>query len=185
MDLSGNIARRRKQLDLTLDQLAERCGVSRAMLSAVERGEKSPTIHVLCRIAAGLSCTVSELIEEDPPQTLQVVRSGERPTLAEEGTGVERQLLSTTLMHYGLEAVWYVVPEGEAAGPFAPEELGRIEHLTVTRGQMGFGRGSEEIRLGPGDSVTYGPGEPVVYRNRGRGVCTFLLLIDKSELGRG
>jgi transcriptional regulator with XRE-family HTH domain len=185
MDLPGNIARRRKELDLTLEQLAARCGVSRAMLSAVERGEKSPTIHVLCRVAAGLVCTVSELIEEHPPHPLQVVRADARPTLRDDDSGVERQLLSTTLMHYGLEAVWYSVPEGETAGPFAPEELGRIEHLTVVTGRMGFGHGEEEVRLAPGDSVTYGPAEPVFYRNRGRGVCTAFLLIDKSELRRG
>ncbi len=62
--LGQNIRQRRKELGLTLDALSERSGVSRAMISEIERSCKNPTINVLVQIANGLGCTVSTLIEE-------------------------------------------------------------------------------------------------------------------------
>ena len=57
-DVNSRIANRvralRAELDLSLVALAERCGVSRSMLSLIERGESSPTAVVLDRIATGL-----------------------------------------------------------------------------------------------------------------------------------
>ena len=182
--LDRTIRARREQLDLSLEELAQRSGVSRAMLSDVERGRKSPTIHLLCRIAAGLSCTVSELLQEERPRRLHVLRADARPTVRDDN-GVERQVLSTALMHHGLEAIWYVVPPGESAGPFPPEALGLVEHITVVQGRLCLDHGSDSILLSAGDSVTYHIDETVSYRNPGRSTCRLFLLIDKSHLKRG
>ena len=51
---------------LTLDALAERAGVSRSMISLVERGESSPTAAVLDRLAAGLGVTIASLFADEP-----------------------------------------------------------------------------------------------------------------------
>ena len=48
----------------SLDKLASRCGVSRAMLSQIEQGKSTPTIAVLWKIANGLNVPFSELIKE-------------------------------------------------------------------------------------------------------------------------
>ncbi len=181
MQLGMNIRERRGLLGLSLETLAERCGVSRAMLSDVEREKKSPTIHVLCRIAAGLACTVSEFLGEEVPRRVHVIRRDERPTLREE-TGVTRQDLSTALMHHGLEAVWYVIPPGTSAGPFPKEALGSVEHITVIEGSMSLEYGDEATHLDAGDSVTYRISDTLHYHNRGTAVCRLLLLIDKSHL---
>ena len=55
----------REQADLTLDQFSKRSGVSRAMLSKVERGEKSPTIGVAKRIAHALDTSFSALVGDE------------------------------------------------------------------------------------------------------------------------
>ena len=185
MQLGENIRARRLRRGLTLDALADRCGVSRAMLSEVERDSKSPTIRVLCEIASGLQCTVSELIEEGPKQRLQVVRADERPTVRDPESGVERQLLSTVLTHQGLEAVAYVLPPGTSAGPFDPMMLGQSEHITVTQGRLCLVHDGHEERLDAGDSITYGAAEKVIFRNAGRGVCRLFLVLDKSHLSLG
>jgi transcriptional regulator with XRE-family HTH domain len=49
----------RDAMQLSLRDLAERCGVSAPMLSQVERGETSPTLAVAARIASGLELTLS------------------------------------------------------------------------------------------------------------------------------
>src|SRR5918998_5028287 len=50
----------RRERGLTLEELAERSGVSRAMISKVERGEKNPTLVVAAKLAEGLGITLSE-----------------------------------------------------------------------------------------------------------------------------
>ncbi len=184
LQLERNIRERRKTQGLSLEALAKASGVSRAMLSEVERGLKSPTIHLLCRIAAGLSCTVSELMGDERPRQVHVVRADERPTVRD-ANGVERQVLSTALMHHGLEAVWYVVPPGQSAGPFPPEVLGTVEHITVVQGKLSLEYGVHAVALDPGDSVTYHLDETICYRNAGRSTCRLFLLIDKSNLKSG
>ncbi len=60
-------------LSLTLEALAERAGVSRAMISDIERDVKNPTIKVLSQIAEGLKCTVSSLLGEQPGNTAESI----------------------------------------------------------------------------------------------------------------
>ena len=63
LDVNGRIAQRVRELrqarGWTLEQLSERCGVSRSMISVVERGESSPTASLLDKLAAGLGVNLS------------------------------------------------------------------------------------------------------------------------------
>ena len=68
----------REGMDLSLRDLADRCGVSAPMLSQVERGETSPTLAVAARIAAGLDLRLSQLLRLDEGGTVSVVRHGDR-----------------------------------------------------------------------------------------------------------
>src|SRR5947209_3527619 len=68
----------REAMDLSLRDLAERSGVSAPMLSQVERGETSPTLHVAGRIAAGLELRLSQLLRLDEDGAVSVVRASER-----------------------------------------------------------------------------------------------------------
>src|ERR1700744_1597678 len=75
----------REAMDLSLRDLAERSGVSAPMLSQVERGETSPTLHVATRIAHGLELRLSQLLRLDEQGSVTIVRSDERrvgPTIA-------------------------------------------------------------------------------------------------------
>src|ERR671932_1901674 len=67
----------REAMDLSLRDLADRSGVSAPMLSQVERGETSPTLHVAARIAGGLELRLSQLLRLDEGGTVSIVRAGE------------------------------------------------------------------------------------------------------------
>ena len=56
----------RQRLSLSLSQAAERTGVSKAMLGQIERGESSPTIATLWRLAKGLHLPLTALLPESP-----------------------------------------------------------------------------------------------------------------------
>src|SRR3954447_15381428 len=68
----------REAMDLSLRDLAQRCGVSAPMLSQVERGETSPTLAIASRIASGLDLSLSQLLRLDESGTVSVVRAQER-----------------------------------------------------------------------------------------------------------
>ena len=60
--LGSNIAERRKHLDWTQDQLAERAGVDAETISRFERGVNLPSLPTLYRLAAGLQIEIGELL---------------------------------------------------------------------------------------------------------------------------
>lgn len=168
----------------TLQQLAVRSGVSTAMLSEVERGRKSPTIRVAAQIAEGLGCAVSELLDDPPATQLAVLRRRERRRLIEQGTGIERHLLAPHLLAHGIEVVWYVVPKGRSSGSFPPQRHGVLAHATIVKGELESIAGKERIVLRAGDSINYSADITHEFRNVGRGVCEFFLVIDGSHSAR-
>lgn len=60
-----NLKKLRTEKGLTLDQVAEKTGVSKSMISEIERGTKSPTISVLWKICNGINLPFSELMKEE------------------------------------------------------------------------------------------------------------------------
>jgi transcriptional regulator with XRE-family HTH domain len=179
MDLGSAIRARRDRLGLTLEALAERTGVSRAMLSEIERGAKNPTIRVVVRIAEALGCSVSQLLGEQPSPAADrttVVRREERRTLVDPRTGVERQSLSPSLLRRGAEVVWYVIPPGRCAGPFPPHPPGVEEHITVVRGELRCRLAGREIELREGDAVSFPADVEHEFRNAGAGPCQYILV---------
>ncbi len=179
MNIGTTIRARRNQLNLTLEALAERTGVSRAMLSEIERGNKNPTIRVVVQIAGALDCSVSELIGEQIRETsgqAAVVRREERRTLVDPQTGVERQSLSPALLRLGAEVVWYVVPPGQSAGPFSPHPPSIVEHITIMRGALRCHLADEEIKLREGDAVSFRADVEHEFHNDGAEPCQYLLV---------
>ena len=71
--IAGRVRELRAAKTLSLDALATKSGVSRSMISLVERGESSPTAVVLEKLAAGLNVSLASLF--DPPATEEQVPS--------------------------------------------------------------------------------------------------------------
>ncbi|MEO8287746.1 MAG: XRE family transcriptional regulator [Chloroflexota bacterium] len=158
MELAGNIRARRTELGMTLDALAEKSRVSRAMLSDIEREAKSPTLRIVAQIASGLGCTVSQLLGEPAPQAgqdVQVLRKSQRQIMVEPQSGVERHLLSPSLVRQGIEVEWCVIPPGQSTGVYPPQPQGTRLNLTVVRGALKCKLGGNELLLEEGDSVTF------------------------------
>src|SRR5215210_6659782 len=95
---SGRLGERVRELrrgrNLTLDELAELSGVSRAMISKLERGEKNPTLVVAAKLAEGLDITLSTLAGMEEWREVIIVPRLYRIVMATPETGFERQLLS-------------------------------------------------------------------------------------------
>jgi transcriptional regulator with XRE-family HTH domain len=97
-NLAGGIAKRvhleRTMKGWSLAELSERAGVSKAMLSAIERGEASPTAVLLVRIAAAFGMTLSALIARAELRRGRLLRSADQPSWTDPETGYVRRHLS-------------------------------------------------------------------------------------------
>ncbi|MAG56180.1 MAG: hypothetical protein CMJ83_07815 [Planctomycetes bacterium] len=179
--IGKNIRQRRRHLGLSLDALADRSGVSTAMLSEVERAMKNPTVKLAWQIANALECALTDLLAVADAPEVHLVRAGDRRTLVDPETGVERHGLRTRLLNDGLEVVSYRLPPGEGSGEMEPNRPGVREHLIVLGGILTLHTGDTELKLRKGDQVTYAPQTTVAYVNDGARPCEFLLLSDRSR----
>ncbi|MEW6636926.1 MAG: XRE family transcriptional regulator [Actinomycetota bacterium] len=171
----------RRARGLTLEGLAERSGVSRAMISKVERGEKNPTLVVAARLAEGFGLTLSQLLGVEERREVVVVRRGERMVMRDPETGLERQLLSPSFAGRGIEFVRNVVPEGGTSGEYPPHRRGVEEYVVVERGSLRAVLGGEVRVLEKGDAVFFEADVPHRFDNVGEGECSYYLVIHAPE----
>ena len=179
----GRIVRRlRQRSELTLDQLAVKSGVSRAMLSSVERGEKSPTLSVLSGIASGLGVTISHLMgEESSDEKATVIRRRQRLILHDPVTGIERHLLSPTHLASGVELVEHVLPVGaEFPGVVANDHLTE-KYVVVRSGKLNLDIGTATYFLEPEDSIYFNVNSDYKFVNKGETECRYYLFIVHTE----
>src|ERR687890_2569628 len=116
-DINAHLAERlrglRSERGLTLDALAERAGVSRSMISLVERGESSPTAAVLDKLAAGLGVTLASLFaEKDSAGASPLARRADQRVWRDPDSGYMRRNLSPAGFPTPIELVEVVLPPG-------------------------------------------------------------------------
>jgi transcriptional regulator with XRE-family HTH domain len=152
--LGERVRRERLERELTLDELANRAGVSRSMISAVESGGKAPTIVVLHRIATGLGIGMSRLMGESAPARVIVRRRHEHPVVTDP-SGWERRNLAPALPGLDFEFMRTSIPGGVDAGVFPPHGSGSREHVAVESGTLTLVIDGERHDLADGDSISY------------------------------
>src|SRR5258705_3431939 len=157
LDMAGLGARlrlERLRRHLSLHDLAARAGVSRSMLSEVERGTKVPTVLVLDRIAAALDTSIARLLGEERGARVVVLRRGEQDVVADP-SGWERRILSPVLPGVEFELMRTTIPAGVDAGEFSPHIAGSREYLAMERGTLTLTLDGTPHTLRAGDSIYY------------------------------
>ena len=175
--LGERVRELRRRRGLTLEELAELSGVSRAMISKVERGEKNPTLVVAAKLAEGLGVTLSQLAGMEERREVVVVPRERRMVMRDPETGFERQLLSPSFGEKGVEFIRNVIPEGATSGEFPPHRRGVEEYLAVEKGSLRAVIGGEEHSLGEGDALYFEADLPHRFDNAGDGECSYYLVI--------
>jgi transcriptional regulator with XRE-family HTH domain len=180
--LGERIRRERARRALSLDALAERAGVSRSMLSAVERGEKVPTVLVLDRIATGLDTSIARLLGEERRARVVLLRAGEQD-VARDPSGWERRILSPVLPGVEFEFMRTTIGPGVDAGVFSPHAPGSREYVAVERGALRLTLDGNAYLLRAGDSIYYDGDCDHGFSNPGRTPCVYYLAMDVSGGG--
>lgn len=161
----------------SLDELAERSGVSRATLSSIERGGTNPSLGVVAKIAAALDMSVAQLLDEDRPQRAVVVPAERRATFTDPETGYRRQLYPA-FEGGALGLVRHLVPAGVDSGPLPAHAPGTEKYLVVESGKLRLHLdGEPSLEAGPGDAVRFRADVEHRFENVGRGECVWLLIV--------
>lgn len=184
--LAGNLRLEREARGWTLAELAARSGVSRAMLSKIERSEASPTAALLGRLSAAFGLTMSQLfarIEGEPVG--QVARADQQPVWRDPATGFLRRSLSPPGPG-PLELVWGEMPPGaEISYPAASRAFIADQQLVVISGELTIVLGSLDHRLATGDCLRFGPPTEVTFRNPGAARCRYVIALLRQAEASG
>jgi transcriptional regulator with XRE-family HTH domain len=169
----------REAMDLSLRDLSERSGVSAPMLSQVERGETSPTLHVASRIASGLELRLSQLLRLDEEGSVTVVRAAERRRGPSRG-GHRYEILTPPLPGQRAELSRHtLVPGAVTGGPGDPpmHEPGSRETALVESGTVLLVIDGASHRLAAGDCVTFDADVPHHFENPGEDEAVLLAVV--------
>jgi transcriptional regulator with XRE-family HTH domain len=159
---------------LSASALAERSGVSRAMIAKVERAEAQPTAALLGRLSAALGMTLSELIAR--AEGGRLTRATEQPTWTDPDSGYTRRAVSTG---GPLELVEVELPAG-AEVSYPADTYAFIHQLIwVLEGRLRFREGDVVHELEQGDCLRLGPPAPCTFVNPGRRACRYLVAITR------
>jgi transcriptional regulator with XRE-family HTH domain len=161
----------------SLELLAERSGVSRSMLSAVERGSKAPTVLLLDRIATGLDTSIARLLGPEQNSRVVVLRSADQD-VARDPSGWERRILSPVLPGIEFELMRTTLGPGVDAGEFAPHAAGSREYVAVESGRLTLTLDGVPYLLNAGDSVYYDGDCSHAFANPGDTPCVYYLAMD-------
>lgn len=149
--IAAALRRERDAHGWSLAALAERSGVSKAMLSKIELGQSSPTAGLLGRVCAGLGITMSTLMARVEQGDAGVVRSAEQPVWTDPESGLTRRLLMGRRAGSELELAEVTLPRRTVVDyPVAPSH-GPAQHLVMRSGRLRWTYGAEVFDLQTGD----------------------------------
>jgi XRE family transcriptional regulator, regulator of sulfur utilization len=176
--LGDHIRQQRLQRHVTLEQLSEKSSVSRSMLSAVERGEKIPSVLILDRIATALGTSIARLLGEERRERVIVLRHDQQDVAADP-SGWERRILSPVLPNIEFELMRTAIGPGVDAGTFLPHGPGSREYVAIERGTLELTLDGVTYRLERGDSVYYAGNCLHAFRNPdSQEPCEYYLAMD-------
>ncbi len=152
--LGKHVAKQRKGQHLSLEELASRCGVSKAMLSQVETGKVNPTVAVVWKIAHGLGVSVQSLLEGTREEARLEVMRPEQYALLDEGDGCEIHVISP--IHTAGEIELYLVRiDKDASLDSRPHFPGAEEFTTVLSGTVEIQAGKLTETVKEGETACY------------------------------
>lgn len=157
--LPYRLKKARQAQGLSLDAVAKLSGVSRSMVSQIERGNSSPTVATLWNLTRALQVDFAGLLEDQPPRQVEVLRTQDVPTIENHGSGCTIRILSPP-EDAGLHEVYDLrfAPSGRLES--APHGHGTQENLTVIEGVITLTSGEDSERVEAGETARYAADVP-------------------------
>lgn len=183
-DLNQRIAERVRALraakSLSLDALAAKSGVSRSMISLIERGESSPTAVVLERLATGLGVMLASLFDAQAPQAAAdpVARRADQPQWQDPASGYLRRNVSPPGVPQPMQIVEVQFPAGGRVAFETGARDARVhQQVWVLEGAINITVGDARHQLREGDCLAMRLDRPTMFHNPTRKPARYAVVI--------
>ena len=184
-DIGQKIKHLRSSKNLTLDQLANMSGVSKSMLSQIERNKTNPTVGTLWSLTGALGMEIGELLGSKPktskkPPSIATMKAHETPEIqSADGKCILRILGPLELVSH---IEWYDI-RIEKGGILSsePHVLGTREHLTVLEGEINIYTADEDKILSKGDTARYNADVQHNIKNTGKSEAHIILIVNSPK----
>ncbi len=178
--VGGHVRQLRKQHGLSLETLAQRSHVSRAMLSQIERGRSTPTIAVLWKIAYALKAPISAFLSEDRENSVwRLPATSAKWLFSKDGRFCSRALFPfdkpRRVEFYELRL------KRDGAEVAAPHRPGVLENLVVSRGEVEILIAENRYALTAGDAIQFVADVAHTYRNVGPDEAVMYLVMTYAQ----
>jgi transcriptional regulator with XRE-family HTH domain len=169
----------RQREGLSLDGLARQSGVSKSMLSQIERGRTNPTVAIVWRLAHALGVDTAELLHaggRGAGQPLVFMPESQTPAMRSADDRSELRILGPVELAGRFE--WYeLILQPEGALRSEPHEAGAREHLTVLSGAVHVHSGEQSRIVLAQQTVRYAADAPHAIVNEGKTKATAMLVV--------
>ena len=167
--IGKRLKKTRQNRNMTLDELAEVTGVSKPMLGQIERGQSSPTVTTLWKIATGMKIPFSSFLQERGAE-YTVVDLQERDVLIEENGAMKVYTLFAFDPIRSCEA-FYIEFESGCKHMSDKHNDGVEEYIFVIHGKLDMVLNGTEITLGEKQAVHFEANIPHSYMNPYKDTC--------------
>ncbi len=173
--ISENLKKIRKEKKLSLDHVSDLTGVSKSMLGQIERGESSPTISTLWKIATGLHISFTALLEKEAQGTILISKEDIKPLLSDQG-----KYRLYPMFPYEEDRrfeMLYIELDVGANSVSAPHEEGTEELLIVYSGTVAVTVDTERYVVAEGCGIRFSANKTHRYENIGKEQAKVCMLI--------
>ena len=173
--IAANLQRLREERNLSFGQLAERSGVSKVMLSQIEKGEGNPTINTIWKVANGLEVDYSQLVAPPAPK-VQLVRGADIPS-QEDDNGLfmaKCYFPATASRRFDVFTVKLMPGERHFSEGHSPHTQ---EYVLVYRGNLKAFIDKDCYGLEEGDAICFDCTLPHQFVNQGEEAVHFLDIV--------
>ncbi|UJW76735.1 helix-turn-helix domain-containing protein [Rhizobium sp. SL42] len=173
----------RAERGLTLDALADLSGVSRAMISRVERAEASPTAALLARLCSALGVSLSVFFDNDCRQPRPLARRADQPLWRDPDSGYLRRAVSPPATGRGAGSAVDIIevefPAGaEVRFPGRLSSRSQTQHVWVFEGEIVMHVGEDVYHLSAGDCLFMNVADVHGYRNPGPIAARYAVVVN-------
>ncbi len=177
-EVGATLQRMRLERGLTLEDLSRTAGVSKSMLSQIEREKANPTIAVAWRLANALGVDIAELLSSEvkKPDLIRILDAHETPTLPGEHAGYILRILGP--MELAGKFEWYeltLAPNGALVS--GSHDPGTTEHLTLLHGSVELDVNNIKKKLKIGATARYAADLPHGIYNVGKSEAKALMVV--------
>lgn len=177
-EVGATLQRMRLERGLTLEDLSRTAGVSKSMLSQIEREKANPTIAVAWRLANALGVDIAELLSSEVKKAdpIHVVEAHETPTLPGKHAGYILRILGP--MELAGKFEWYELTLAAQGSLIStPHDPGTTEHLTVLQGSVEIEVNKLRKKMKVGATARYAADLPHAIHNMGKTEVKALMVV--------